>query len=310
MKGHDINLDVYNDPAIVEEYVRADGLRLCESFAFEAFIKKGDSILDLGVGGGRTTPHLVRKAARYVGTDYAQSMVAACRRKFPSLEFACEDATDLQRFAEESFDVVVFSDNGIDMIRSDEARARCFREVERLLRPGGRFIFSSHNAKSIGFTAHTRRFIFSLHNGEKTGIWPNLRGRGLLQILWRVFRSIGRSAAIQSRRLQKEAAHKGTGYILDSSHGGIATFVSTPESIATEAKVAGLRFVEKISSVYPKIAPPYLTPFYYYIMEKPCNGSFGKERQSPDSAGPVRRLQAACFWVDFWFPSTNALIAS
>ena len=39
------------------------------------------AILDLGVGGGRTTPHLSSIAARYVGADYAAEMVARCQDK-------------------------------------------------------------------------------------------------------------------------------------------------------------------------------------------------------------------------------------
>jgi ubiquinone/menaquinone biosynthesis C-methylase UbiE len=101
-------------------------------------------------------------------------MVEACRRRFASLEFLCVDATDLRIFSDRRFDVVVFSFNGIDYIPTDEARARCLLEVARVLRPGGRFIFSSHNAKYIGWRPNTtvrKAFVTNssarLPNGER-----------------------------------------------------------------------------------------------------------------------------------------------
>ena len=131
----------YNKPDVVKCYAEADCLQPDEAYAFDKYIRSGETILDLGVGGGRTTPYLVAKAKKYIGVDYSDAMVEACQRKFPDLEFHCEDASDLSRFADASFDVVVFSLNGIDYIRTDEARARCLLEVKRVLKPGGRFLF-------------------------------------------------------------------------------------------------------------------------------------------------------------------------
>src|SRR5215218_2806218 len=148
MDNHNTNLDGYRSPAAVDEYSKTDELTACESYLFDKYIDHGRAILDLGVGGGRTAPHLAAQASMYVGLDYSEPLIEICREKFPSLRFVCDDATNLQRFAANSFDVVVFSFNGIDSIRTDQDRTRCFLEVARVLRPGGYFILSSHNARS------------------------------------------------------------------------------------------------------------------------------------------------------------------
>src|SRR5215813_9059413 len=167
----DQNLEVFSSASVVEHYVRLQGLQPCEAHLFNKYVTQGAEILDIGVGGGRTTPYLSTKARRYVGIDYAQAMIDACRRRFPELEFQCEDATDLRRFGDGSFDVVVYAFNGIDYIPTDQGRLRCLAEVRRVLRPGGRLIFSSHNA----------RFMFLI---------PMLSGADPLRFVWRIARSI------------------------------------------------------------------------------------------------------------------------
>ena len=51
-------LRVYNDPGIVAYYDRERDLHQSERLLFETYLRKGMAILDIGVGAGRTTPHL------------------------------------------------------------------------------------------------------------------------------------------------------------------------------------------------------------------------------------------------------------
>lgn len=99
-------------------------------------------VLDLGVGGGRTTPELVRRCASYVGADFAAPMVEACRQRFGDLlqrgnvAFDVADARALP-FASASFDLLVFSFNGIDLVGGGAQRLQALSECRRVLRPGG-----------------------------------------------------------------------------------------------------------------------------------------------------------------------------
>jgi len=103
------------------------------------------SILDIGVGGGRTTLHFAPLARRYAGLDYSTAMIAACRKRFPSgdLLFCAADARALP-FADRSFDFVLFSYNGIDYVPHND-RLRILTEARRVLEPGGYYAFSTHN---------------------------------------------------------------------------------------------------------------------------------------------------------------------
>src|SRR5271156_5460549 len=145
----DPNIPIYNAPAVAGYYAELNYLTPCERLLFETYLRPGMAILDLGVGGGRTTAYLSSIAGRYVGVDYASEMVAACRNKFPQLEFETENASDLSRFATSSFDAVVMAFNGIDYVIPDEIRFRALREIHRVLKPEGTLIFSSHNPRAI-----------------------------------------------------------------------------------------------------------------------------------------------------------------
>src|SRR5580700_386044 len=47
----------------------------------------GSEVLDIGVGGGRTSAHLVQLGVKYTGIDYSPSMIARCKSRYPALEF-------------------------------------------------------------------------------------------------------------------------------------------------------------------------------------------------------------------------------
>src|SRR5262245_30170182 len=116
--------EIYHRAEIVDYFDGVSALYGAERLLFDRHVKAGSDILDLGVGTGRTTPYLARVASRYVGLDVSDAMVARCREKFPDLAFLHLDATNLPTIADASFDVVVFSFNGIDVISTIEARRR------------------------------------------------------------------------------------------------------------------------------------------------------------------------------------------
>ena len=101
-------------------------------------------ILDIGVGAGRTVPLLRSLSMDYHAIDFVEPMVELCHQKYPDVDVEWGDARHLEKFADGSFDLVVFSWNGIDAVDHDD-RALIVSEVHRVLAPNGLFLFSSHN---------------------------------------------------------------------------------------------------------------------------------------------------------------------
>ena len=107
----------------------------------------GKRILDLGVGGGRTIPYLLVLSDQYVALDYSPGMVRKARQLFPHADIRQGDARNLA-FPDASFDFVLFSFNGIDMVPFED-RGTVLQEVYRVLRRGGYFAFSTHNLNHL-----------------------------------------------------------------------------------------------------------------------------------------------------------------
>lgn len=112
---------------------------------------RGQPILDLGVGGGRTVPYLTSLGGDYVAADYLPEMVALTRSRYPGVRVERMDARDLSGFDAGAFSVVVFSFNGMDGVGHRDRRT-IFAEVHRVLRPGGLFAYSTRNLdhESVG----------------------------------------------------------------------------------------------------------------------------------------------------------------
>ena len=101
-------------------------------------------LLDIGIGGGRTTKFLLEISRDYTGIDYTPRCVEIVRRKYPNANTLSGDARDLRAFGDAAFDFVLFSFNAIDyMVHED--RIKALDEIHRVLKPGGLFMFSTHN---------------------------------------------------------------------------------------------------------------------------------------------------------------------
>ncbi len=100
----------------------------------------GAIILDLGCGTGFFVPHLQQKVVDgfVAGVDIAEGMAHFAVNKNDDFSAVCGDAEDLP-FLEESIDVV-FSSLAIQWCENINA---LFTEMYRVLKPGGRFIFST-----------------------------------------------------------------------------------------------------------------------------------------------------------------------
>ncbi|QZY00268.1 class I SAM-dependent methyltransferase [Halobaculum rubrum] len=143
---HGGNVDAFST---TEKIARAegqleDGLFPQEREIAEKYFSAGESVLDLGCGAGRTTVQLVDGGLDVVAVDVSEPMVEAARSLTGDAALGIADATRLP-FADNSFDNVLFSYNGLDYPYPATERLRALSEIWRVLNPNGTFAFSSHN---------------------------------------------------------------------------------------------------------------------------------------------------------------------
>jgi SAM-dependent methyltransferase len=139
------NVARHDDARSIGAYSREDGLwPIEERLVREHVLPPPASILDLGCGAGRTSQALARAGWKTIALDLSQPLLRVAHDRFPNLPLVLADATALT-FQSRAFDAVLFSFNGLDYIYPEAAREQCLAEVYRVLRPGGVFIFSSHN---------------------------------------------------------------------------------------------------------------------------------------------------------------------
>lgn len=156
-----VNLAFFSHPETVLEYARAAvnvGLWRSEQELIEKYIPRDAEILELGAGAGRVSLALGKMGfPKLTVTDFAPPMVEIAQAIFEEAElhaqFAVEDATQLS-FPRERFDAVIFAFNGLQMIPKLERRRQALREIARVLRPGGIFIFTGHDQTHASRQAH------------------------------------------------------------------------------------------------------------------------------------------------------------
>ena len=110
------------------EAVATVGLWESERLLMDRYVSRDGAVLDIGCGAGRTTFGLYDEGYRDVtGYDLSETMLAALP------------------YADASFDGAVFSTEGLMCIPGGERRLKVMREVRRVLRPGGHFLFTTHD---------------------------------------------------------------------------------------------------------------------------------------------------------------------
>jgi ubiquinone/menaquinone biosynthesis C-methylase UbiE len=100
-------------------------------------ISPGSLVLDVACGPGYAAAKATERGAFARGVDFAPTMVAEARRRFPEVPFAEGDAEDLP-FEDGSFDAIVCAFGLLHMANPDRAIAEAFRA----LRPGGRYAYT------------------------------------------------------------------------------------------------------------------------------------------------------------------------
>lgn len=203
---NDKNKMTYAASKVVQHYLQLKQLQPAEQTILDLLREQWSEMkmLDIGVGGGRTTRHFAQLVVEYVGIDYSADMIAACQKRFitssPAAVFKLCDARDMSQFEDNSFDFILFSFNGIDSISHAE-RLQVFQEVSRVGKTGAYFFFSSHNLQGIARELNWRNQV-SLNPITS---YVNL-------VMWALLRLYNRSISLSQL---KTAAHL---IVKDESH--------------------------------------------------------------------------------------------
>jgi len=202
-----------------------------EQYLFPKYYKPGESVLDLACGMGRTTLLLHEMGMTVRGIDVSDVFIEATKKRFPYLDLKIGSFDRIEE-ADNSFSHVLISFNGIDLAFPAANRLMALRECARVLKPGGTFIFSSHNLKSMR--------CFS----------PFYRNR----LMWKL-----RNSAKAFREwvyIEEEGLHH---------------FYSSRDFVLWQTSEVGLRFLEMkwISKLGIDRVDRYFSPYIHYAFEKP-----------------------------------------
>lgn len=147
-------IEEFGSEVTQEAYIKnaEKGLWGAEKILIKKYFKPGSSILDIGCGTGRTTIPLYESGYKITGVDITPEMIWNARKiaEAKGLEIIYEvgDAARLE-YGDSSFDNALFSNNGWTQIPSEEKRLKALKEIYRILKPGGHFIFTAH-ARTLG----------------------------------------------------------------------------------------------------------------------------------------------------------------
>lgn len=101
-----------------------------------------EDVLELGCGGGQCTVALAKRGADVTGIDLSEEQLAHARALADEhgvdIDVRKGSVTDLEGFDDGCFDVAF----NAWVFQWVEDLAACFEETHRVLRPGGRFVFS------------------------------------------------------------------------------------------------------------------------------------------------------------------------
>lgn len=146
--------ELYQDPiSIAENNVVAHLLAI--------LVESGDSVIDLGCGTGLAVDLLpARRETDYLGIDISERMIEVARRRRRQNSFKVADMESLPLFPETADVVISLFGSFSHSLNPD--RAVC--QIERILKPGGRFMIMAYSRWSY------RNIIQSIRAGSPSKV--------------------------------------------------------------------------------------------------------------------------------------------
>ena len=147
--GYDDRFDPFlldRRPELIEEF---------DDLFSRAFPEKAVSLLDLGCGSGLYFPALVDKAEQITGVDISSGMIKAAQelvdaKAYDTISLKVGTSSYLE-FPDESFDSIM----AFDVLHHVEDIDLTMREINRVLKPGGKFVSIEPNVLNpIVFLVH------------------------------------------------------------------------------------------------------------------------------------------------------------
>jgi ubiquinone/menaquinone biosynthesis C-methylase UbiE len=226
------NLQFFTTPEAVDDYsvYRLDPE---EKYLFAKYYKRGDRILDLACGLGRTTLLLHEMGCSVRGIDASEVFINTAKRRLPYLDLRVGSCACIEE-PDSAFSHVLISYNGIDYAFPESQRVTALGECARVLKSVGTLIYSSHNIKSLHF--------FS----------PRYRGR----LRWKFRNSL--------------KAFKQRAYVLEA---GLHTLYASSDFVIRQTESVGLKFLEMIwfRMIGNERIDRYFSSYIHYVFTKPVN---------------------------------------
>ncbi len=137
----------YSDGRVVEKYYKKT--LAADYINYPAVLKllrgiSGKTVLDLGCGAGWLAGKLSRRGALVYGLDNSPKWISICRKqngRSGNIRFITADSANLKIFRNGMFDVII-ANMVFLCVPSRQKLIKTFREVSRILKKDGLFIFS------------------------------------------------------------------------------------------------------------------------------------------------------------------------
>lgn len=145
-------IKAYEKEAAVEKYIKSNdevGLWKSEKKVIGEYTDYDDHILELGCASGRVSCNLYKLGYKHLtGIDLSENMIHSARKyaveQKTDVKFYVDDAMDLKLKSDE-YHCVLFMFNGLMLIPGYDNRLKVLKEVKRVLKKDGTFIFTSHD---------------------------------------------------------------------------------------------------------------------------------------------------------------------